>query len=368
MPSCRSGPLLEVYQAARLLGGQRGTSAYLESTETEVRRKIERWQALASRRRIDRVHAYRELARLEEKRGNDLIACTYRFRAMRLAGQDHHHDLGRLGQTLRAKGFPAEADAVEAMFGRPDAAPERCRQLLQEAYERHRQAPPPVAFEAVDDRRGAEPVRASVIVSLYRAASKLPAFLQALQSQTLLRAKQAEVLFIDSGSPDDEYRALTQTNLSLPFPYLYVRTRQRETIQTAWNRGIALAGAAVPELSRGRRDGDAPGGKEVLADCLDADPTLDWVQADCLETEVDADGVLVRVERAYDRSGPAPAHPYLDTTFLSWVGALYRRSIHDRFGYYDGSSLRPPRAIRNSGTGFCRTSRAGASPRCSESS
>ena len=27
----------------------------------------------------------------------------------------------------------------------------------------------------------------------------------------------------------------------------------------------------------------------------------------------------------------------LETCYLSWVGALYRRSIHDRFGYYDGT-------------------------------
>jgi hypothetical protein len=30
-----------------------------------------------------------------------------------------------------------------------------------------------------------------------------------------------------------------------------------------------------------------------------------------------------------------PTLPYLDTAYLSWVGALYRRSIHQRFGYYD---------------------------------
>ena len=39
----------------------------------------------------------------------------------------------------------------------------------------------------------------------------------------------------------------------------------------------------------------------------------------------------------YDREGFTQNHVYLETCYLSWVGAMYRRSIHDRFGYYDGS-------------------------------
>jgi hypothetical protein len=39
----------------------------------------------------------------------------------------------------------------------------------------------------------------------------------------------------------------------------------------------------------------------------------------------------------YDRRDYKQDLVYLDTCYLSWVGALYRRSIHDRFGYYDAS-------------------------------
>ena len=39
----------------------------------------------------------------------------------------------------------------------------------------------------------------------------------------------------------------------------------------------------------------------------------------------------------YDRRKYQQDLVYLETCYLSWVGALYRRSIHDRFGYYDGS-------------------------------
>jgi len=335
-PSGRFGLLPEMVETARLLADQYEAAARPETTEADVRRKIERYQILAGQRRIDRVAAYRELARLEEKRGNDLVAAAYRLRVMRLAGQDYYGDLDKLTSTLRQRGFSAEADVSEAMFGRPAEASARCHRMLEEAFARHRQAPPSAEFETVEDRRAADPVRVSVIVSLYRAAAKLPAFLTALQEQTLFRARQAEVVFVDSGSPDDEYGALTRTELRLPFPYLYVRTRQRETIQTAWNRGILLARA--PYLTfLGADEAVTPPALEILADRLDADPTLDWVQANSVATEVDGRGAFVGEILTYDRSDYTPVHPYLDTTYLSWVGALYRRSIHDRFGYYDGS-------------------------------
>ena len=88
----------------------------------------------------------------------------------------------------------------------------------------------------------------SVIISLYNAADKLPLFLTAIRSQSLLATKQMELIFIDSGSPADEYRALTATLAHFSLPYLYVRTRVRESIQTAWNRGIALARAPIEFL------------------------------------------------------------------------------------------------------------------------
>jgi hypothetical protein len=40
---------------------------------------------------------------------------------------------------------------------------------------------------------------------------------------------------------------------------------------------------------------------------------------------------------AYDRQGYRQSLVYLETCYLSWVGALYRKSIHDRCGLYDPS-------------------------------
>ena len=57
--------------------------------------------------------------------------------------------------------------------------------------------------------------------------------------------------------------------------------------------------------------------------------------ADSLVTNVDRDGVYDSDIMPYDRSGYCQDLVYLETCYLSWVGGLYRRSIHERFGYYD---------------------------------
>jgi len=55
------------------------------------------------------------------------------------------------------------------------------------------------------------------------------------------------------------------------------------------------------------------------------------------EMEADENGVFDSDVMPYDRTGYSQDLVYLETCYLSWVGALYRRSIHDRFGYYDES-------------------------------
>ncbi|MFM7579570.1 MAG: family 2 glycosyl transferase, partial [Microcystaceae cyanobacterium] len=70
---------------------------------------------------------------------------------------------------------------------------------------------------------------------------------------------------------------------------------------------------------------------------LDRDEHLDWVIGHSLVTNVDRQGSWVSDVMAYDRTGYEQDLVYLETCYLSWVGALYRKSIHDRFGYYDAS-------------------------------
>jgi glycosyltransferase involved in cell wall biosynthesis len=298
--------------------------------------KIEKAKELYGGHISNRVRILRDLARLAGLRGQKMLECAYRVRAIRLLGSDVHDDLPRLVRAMEELRFAAEAEALVAMYEDPAQAPERCQRLLERARLANRRAPEPTAFERLEDRRHPEVPRVAVIVSLYRAAEKLPIFLHALRSQSMLPSQQLELIFVDSGSPADEYGALTQTLVNFSLPYLYVRTAARESIQTAWNRGIMLARA--PYLTfLGVDETVTPGALGILADALDADPAVDWVQGDSLLTEVDDKGSWVRDIMTYDRDGYTRNHVLLETCYLSWVGAMYRRSIHDRFGYYDGS-------------------------------
>ncbi len=286
--------------------------------------------------RIDRVRLWREIARLEELRGNDFVAATYKVRGMRLLDGDRFGDLPFVLQTLEKKGLSREAQALQAMYGNLAERESRCQSLIEQAFNDNKHNNPNWEYEFIDDRRDKSSYRVSVIVSLYNAAEKLPLFLKTLQHQSLMQSGEGEIILVDSGSPGDEYAVFQQLAPELNLPILYVRSQGRETIQTAWNRGISLSKA--PYLSfLGVDETILPECLEVLAKELDKDPELDWVIGHSLVTNVDKQGSWVNDIMPYYRSEYKQDLVYLETCYLSWVGALYRRSIHERFGYYDGT-------------------------------
>jgi hypothetical protein len=80
-----------------------------------------------------------------------------------------------------------------------------------------------------------------------------------------------------------------------------------------------------------------PTALETLAETLDKRPDADWAMSSSLVCAVDGDGGFAGDKMFYDRHDAARDMTLLDTTYLSWVGGLYRRSLHDRFGYYDAT-------------------------------
>lgn len=306
-----------------------------EDNARHIKIKAGRYRELLNQR-IDRVRLYREIARLERSINNQMISAVYAIRAMRLLGEDRYGDLNWSSAVLEKNGYTHEVAAADAMFGPHTDRRSRCRRLLDAAYDRCRVLPPPCEFAIHEDRRGTSQPRVTVIVSLYNAAAKMPLFIDLLRRQTILRSGQLEVIFVDSASPMDEHTALRSSNGADELPYLFVRTPERESIQTAWNRGITLARA--PYLAfLGVDETVLPTAYEELAAELDAHSDIDWVMADSLVTEVDTRGNPVRDVMPYDRAGYTQDHVHLETCYLSWVGGLYRRSIHERFGYYDGT-------------------------------
>lgn len=281
-----------------------------------------------------RCNYYREIAQVERNLGHESIAIAYELRILRLLGSDRFHLLPGLADSLRRQGFPREAEAAIAMYANPEQAGERTYAYLQDARQRH-QIRHDKAFEMLDDRRSG-PCRVAVIVSLYNAASKLRFFLSALANQTLVQRGEVEIILVDSGSPDGEREVTASFLLTTPLNAVYARSAMRETIQAAWNRGIGLA-AAPYLVFLGVDETLYPEALEVLADELDRNPDVDWVMANSLVTAVNEQGVLEHDIMTYERQDACKEHVYLETCYLSWVGGMYRKSIHERLGYYDES-------------------------------
>lgn len=333
--SDRSPRSIDQVKAAFDLEGVRSLAlAAGERKPQEIRDKLKILSQSLAHTLVGRVSLFAEMARLERKRGADVVAATYAMRSMRWLGGDAGGDLDFTLRTLRSGGYVREAAATEAMFADPARADSRVADLLRKQYLAQMTKDLGV-FAILDDRRPADAVPlVSVIVSLYNAESKLDLFLRHAANQSLLRAGKMEFILVDSGSPTNERGAFEAFVAQTPLPAVYARTAARETIQAAWNRGI--------KLSRGRYlsflgvdEGVHPDAYAILANTLDENADVDWVMADSVVTTVDKRGSFVADVMTYDRRGYDQGLVYLETCYLSWVGGLYRKSIHDRFGYYD---------------------------------
>lgn len=305
-----------------------------EHTKEAIADKLKIVSAELGRTKVARVQIFRDMARLERKRDNDLIAATYCLRVMRWIGADRFGDLDFVARTLRSSGYPHEAEAAEAMFAPGNDVFARSRALLDEQYRRNL-SKPELPLAILDDRRPAGGgARVSVIVSLYNAETKLRTLLDNIASQSLAREGRVEVVLVDSNSPTREHEVFKAYAGQSNLPIVFARSASRETIQAAWNRGIRLSRA--PYLTfLGADEGMHPDCLSELTKALDHNPHVDWAMADSIVTEVDMAGVFDHDVMVYDRAGLNPGLVRLETCYLSWVGGLYRKTIHDRFGYYD---------------------------------
>lgn len=280
-----------------------------------------------------RCNFWQDIARIERILGNELMAVTYELRVLRLLGDDRLGLLPGVLETLNKHGFHNEANVAAAMFGKSEQAEERVYNYLKDAYQRNlvRQGKP---WQILEDHRSAVAPKASVIVSLYNAADKLSFFLTALCQQTLLKQGYVEIVLVDSGSPTNEHEVVAGYLKHTSLNAVYARSAERETIQAAWNRGIGLAKSPYL-VFLGVDETLYPEALETLASELDENPDVDWVMANSLVTAVENNGVYKHDIMAYTRDGATKDHTYLETCYLSWVGGMYRSSLHTRFGYYD---------------------------------
>jgi glycosyltransferase involved in cell wall biosynthesis len=286
-----------------------------------------------------RTHLLVELADVEEQLGNSLVAAAYRARVLRWLDGDRLDVLDSVRRTLCQAGLGEEAKAITLHSnGRGHSADQdEVFEYLERRFQRYRTNDIDDEWTVEFERHTAEGYRASVIVSNYRVpADRFSRFLRLLGRSDMIRRREAELIVIDSGSPVRQWDLNGAEVRACGLDLTFVRTPKRETIQRAWNRGIELArGQYLAFL--GTDEALRPDALDRLACCLDADSGVDWAMGDSFISAVDGNGAPVVDKLAYLRGGMTHASLLFDCTYLSYVGGLYRRSLHDRFGYYDES-------------------------------
>ncbi len=188
--------------------------------------------------------------------------------------------------------------------------------------------PPPMALPPP-----ADPVpRVSAIVSTFRSERFLRGCLEDLVTQTLFARGELEIIVVDSASPEKEQTIVEDFQQRYP-NIRYLRTDQRETIYTAWNRAVRLARA--PYLTnantddRHRRDA-----LEILARALDQNPEITVVYADCLVTRTE--------NETFETAHPIRKFQWLDFDRRALVEKgcylgpqpMWRKEVHDEHGYF----------------------------------
>ena len=308
-----------------------------EETIVQVRRKIRRIHKLCDFFRFGRVNLYLELARLERKAGNLFNSSSYELRIYRLQGRALNEKLEILIKDLNTCGLNQEAEVARLMYASPS-----CKDILKYLNQRKQKLLTALPYshedyEFIDDQRAVDFLpKVSIIVSLYNAESKIETFLDRIFKQTLFLKGQIELVFVDSASPTSEAQVVRKVFSKQNHPFVYVRTRERETIQAAWNRGIYfskgefLCFLGVDEALKA----DAC---EILSHALDTQLSVDWIMANSLITEVDPSGDHLKDVMIYNREGYTSASHYLECCYLSYVGGMYRRRIHSEVGYYDST-------------------------------
>ncbi|MBI1209627.1 MAG: glycosyltransferase [Azospirillum sp.] len=284
--------------------------------------------------RVDRIGAFGLLAEIERRRGNELLYAVYQLRRFRLSGKADRRQVAEVCSVLESQGCASEADAVRLIYlGTEDEAYD----YLQR--QKSMPAPAAVGIETVKHYYRRETPRFAVLVSAYNCAGKIPNFMRGLRSFTREIKQALEVIFVDSGSPDGTSAAI-EREASQDFgaadnlDVTCLRTTARETIQAAWNRALTICRApyitflGVDEMIRS----DA---LNVLGSILERSPRVDWVQGNAIICDVNEQGSPVRDVMVYDRGFPSQTFHYLDCCYMGWVGGLYRRSVHDRVGYYN---------------------------------
>lgn len=176
----------------------------------------------------------------------------------------------------------------------------------------------------------------SAIVSVYNCERFVEGCLQDLEDQTI--ATSVEIIIINSGSQQSEEAIIRKfqerfTNI------VYIKTKERETIYKAWNRGIKIAaGKYITNANaddRHRKDAF-----ELMVNLLENNSDVDLVYANSIVTNNENESFDRNVPIKYvNRAEPKPDATSALLLKGCFVGPqpMWRKSIHKSIGLFDES-------------------------------
>jgi hypothetical protein len=228
--------------------------------------------------RAFRADVLRRLAILEEETGNLPTAAAYRIRLARRLPLDAHDDLIHAAELLESANRPLHARYIADMIATDHftclpAALQRATQIVA-TIQIPRQGPAEYIVRL--DSRQQRPYRIAQVFSLYNEERRIEQALDAYRRQAAYQRGEVELIFIDSNSPTNE-RAIFERLIGHVPHVLYVRTKQRETLYGAWNRGIECSTAPYINFT-GPSDLLYDNALDLMAAVLDQQPGIDWVQ------------------------------------------------------------------------------------------
>jgi len=281
---------------------------------------------------IDRPQKFADL--MNENSLNLTKRAVYAARVFRYLGYSNSFDTEPLKNVILQIDSSSIADVIERF--RPEKALDVFSYLKSRQLKLLDPALESIVISSRNESQWPTAPKVSIIVSSFNAASKMEVFFDRLSCIPELRDGTAEILLIDANSPTSDLYKAEGFSLQYSLRFKGIQTKDRISIQQAWNLGIVNSKAEFL-MFLGVDETIYSDSITQLLTKFDQDPSLDWVMGNSVVTNVDFEGDILHDVMIYKRDGATRIHPYLETCYVSYVGGMYKREIHSKFGYYDAT-------------------------------
>ena len=178
-------------------------------------------------------------------------------------------------------------------------------------------------------------VLVSAIVSTFNAARFMRGCIEDLERQTI--SDKIEIIIVDSASEQNE-GAIVREFQERYRNIRYRRTEQRESVYAAWNRGIRMAhGKYITNANTDDRH--RANAFAHMTQVLEKRPEIALVYADVFKTETENETFTRFTGTGGYRWYDWDRHVLLTKGCFIGPQPMWRRSVHDLYGYFDESMV-----------------------------